>query len=107
MNICTKLRSAATRLCHLAAVAMHGAAASPLFVCHGRVRDTGEYRRSRYEQQQHRDEAEQTAHHLTICFRLTVYFGTARKGCDDSAVFNGPLAVTRGSDVAELGCKTV
>ena len=73
MNICTNFGSAATGLCHLAAVAMHGPAASPLFVRHGYVCDTGEDRRCRYEQQQYRDEAEQTAHHLTICFRLAAY----------------------------------
>ncbi len=57
---------AATCLCHFTAVAMHRATASALFVRHGRTRHTGEHGCCCKNQQQDGDEADDTAHNLTI-----------------------------------------
>lgn len=58
----SKLRSAATRLRHLAAVAVHGTAAGALFVAHPTVRSAGKHRRCREEQDKNRNEADEAAH---------------------------------------------
>jgi hypothetical protein len=55
-------RLAATHLCHLAALAVHRAAAGALCVAHREGSHAGHHWCGRGQQKQYRDEAEETAH---------------------------------------------